>query len=630
MGKIIIFSLVAMATEGRYGGSFVQCQVDICGSSKENVTTGDIHDQVNRIAEESSLPTSTLNMLDRIPPHYERKRERLLTQLARLKKFFQGDHLPINQYEKRLLFSSLSFGLFHKSIASIDEEHKNILSTIKLLDEQSIKENIPSYIHTQIIPYTLSAVKRISNHHHQRRFYYGVINGSKEFFMWKNEGKNIQKIIDQEAKAIVEKTQTAKRMIDPSSELEEITDAHISLDMQTSTEGQIERFFSNVLATNAYLELLLDDDLHRGLDSIATYDQFYDIQAVVDRIDVITKEVQEIEDDFSEELSKCRDIIKNNYQVLPTKKELEAFKKRVERVKKTAKEFVESAFSTDADPLLVQFFDDVTIKYPNISDHILENIEKEIESELEEEHEIGDSTIASDIDGVLYWDSADDSFFNICSHLENIFEINTESLEDKSTFTGDVKYRSNGEIKLSWQSIKNLEYGEVVLAHELGHHFGNFFENRHASVTNLRKFQKVQYCLSKNQPETRYNSPEERKVLGRSDPVTYPVSQFAHEDFADLFSFLIHGKTAPNLGCFFIGDGGGYWDRDVFYSYRSDPDDGLIKDEDSDTIKHSTDFFRMLHLEFLRQDDLPRSCQSFIAEEDVPFYPEDCSRHFFF
>ena len=630
MGKIIIFSLVAMATESQYGSSFVQCQVDICGSSEENVTTGDIHNQITRIVEEVPLPTSTLNMLDRISPSYERKKKRLLGKLARLKKFFQGDHLAINQHEKRVLFSRLFFVLFHNSVASADSEHEDVLSTIKLLDQQSIRENIPPYINTQIIPYALKALEQISNHYHERRFYYGLENGSKELFMWENEGKNIQEVIDREAKAIAEKFQTMERMIDPSLEPEEITDVHSSMNVQILTERQVEDLFNNILVLNAYLELFFDDDLHRGLDSITTYDQFYNIQAVVNRIDMITQEVQEIEDDFSEELSKCRDIIKNNYKALPTKRELEAFKKRAEMVKKTAKEFVESAFSTDADPLLVPFFDDVTIKYPDISDHILENIEKEIESELEEEHEIGDSTIADDINSVIYWESVDDSFFDVCSHLENIFEINTESLEDRLRFTGDVKYNSNGEIKLSWQSVKNPEYGEVVLAHELGHHLGNFFENKHTSVTNLRKFQKVHHCLSKNQPETRYNSPEERKVLGRSDPVTYPVSQFAHEDFADLFSFLIHGKTAPNLGCFFIDDRGGYSDRDVFRPYRPDPNDGLIKHKDSDTIKHSTDFFRMLHLEFLRQDDLPRSCQNFLAKEDIPFYPEDCSRHFFF
>ena len=631
MRKIIIFFLVAMATEGQYGGSFVQCQVDVCGSSEENITTGDIHDQVTRIVEEVSLPTSTLDMLDRIPPYYERKRKSLLDGLAKFKKIFQGDPPTINQHERRALFSRLSFILLHTNVASVDSEHEDILSTIKLLDERSIRENIPPHIHTQTIPYALKALERISSHHHHRRLVYGLTNGSKELFMWENEGKDTQEIIDQEVKASIKKLQTIERMTDPSFEPKEIADAHNSLDVQTSTEGQIEDFFDDVLFMNAYLELLVDDDLYRGFDSITTYDQFYNIQTVVNRIDVITKEIQEIEGGFSEELSKCRDIIKNNYQALPTQKELESFKERVERVKKTAREFVESAFSTNADPLLVPFFDDVTIKYPNTSDRILESIEKEIESMIKED-EIGDSTIVSDIDSVLYWKSVDDSFFDVCSHLEDIFKINTESLEDSSTFTGDVKYRSNGEIQVSWQSVKNPEYGEVVLAHELGHHLGNFFENRHTSVTNLRKFQKVQHCLSRNQPETRYNSPEKRKVLGRSDPVTYPVSQFAQEDFTDLFSFLIHGKTSPNLGCFFIDDRGGYRDHDVFRPYRLDPDDGLIKYKDLDTIRHSTDFFRMLHLEFLRQDDLPRSCQSFIAEEEIPFYPEDCScsRHFFF
>ena len=629
MGKIIIFSLIAMATEGQYDGSFIQCQVDICGSSEKNITTGDIHSQVIKIAKEASLPTSTLNMLDRIPPYYERKRERILRKLARLKKIFQRDRPTVKEGERRALVSNLFFDLFFENVDSIDSEHEDTLGTIKLLDEQSIRENASPYIHTQIIPYALKALERMSNYHHYRRLAYGLANGRKELFTSENKGKDIQEVIDQETKAGNEKLQIIQRMTDPSLKPEEITDAYNSLDVRTSTERQIEDFFNGILALNSYLELFLDDDLHGGLDSITTYDQLYNIQTLVNRIDVITQEIQEVEDGFPEELSKCRDVIKNNYQALPTQRELEAFKERVERVKKTAREFVESAFSTNEDPLLVPFFDDVTIKYPDISDHILERIEKEIESTLEEEHETGNSAIVHDINGVLNWESVDDSFFDVCARLEKIFKIDTESLEDWVKFTGDVKYRSNGEIKLSWQSVKKPEYGEVILAHELGHHLGNFFENRHTSVTNLRKFQKVQHCLSKNQPETKYNSPEERKVLGRSDPVTYPVSQFVHEDFADLFSFLIHGKTSPNLGCFLIDDEGGYWDRDVFRPYRPDPNDGLIKYKDSDTIRHSTDFFRMLHLEFLRQDDLPRSCQSFIAEEEIPFYPEDCGRHFF-
>ena len=631
MGKIIIFSLMAMATEGQYDGSFVQCQVDICGSSEKNITTGDIHSQVIKIAKEASLPTSILNMLDRIAPHYERKGERILGKLARLKKIFQRDLPTIKEGERRALVSDLFFKLFFESVDSLDSEHEDILGTIKLLDEQSVRENASPYVHTQIIPYALKALERMSNNHHLRRLLYVLANGgSKELFMWGNEGKSIQEIIDQEAKAGNEKFQTIERMKDPSLEPKGMIDTYNSLDVQTSTEEQIEDFFNDILILNAYLELFLNDDLHGGLDSITTYDQLYNIQTVVNRIDVITQEIQEIDDSFSEELSKCRSIIQNNYQALPTQKELEAFKKRVERVKKTAKEFVESTFSTDADPSLVSFFDDVTIKYPNTSDHILKRIEKEIGSMLEEEHGTGDNTIANDINSVLYWESVDDSFFDICSHLEKVFKIDTESLEDSSTFTGDVKYRTNGEIEISWQSVKNPEYGEAILAHELGHHLENFFENRYTSVTNLRKLQKVRHCLSKRQPETRHNSFEERKALGRSDPVTYPVSQFAQEDFADLFSFLIHGKTLPNLGCFLIDDRGGYWDRDVFYSYRPDPSDGLIKYEDSDTIKHSTDFFRMLHLEFLRQGHLPRSCQIFLAEEDVPFHPEDCGRHFFF
>ena len=670
MGKSILFFLVVIASkgqhidipifkrkflhlsspQGRYGRaeyfatrgwrvrgvnfhaeSFIQCQEDICGSSEKNVTVGDLYRKVITMKEEASFPASFHSMLDRIRKHYEGKRERLLSQLVRRRRFFEEDNLRINQDERKYLFSEFYFDLFFKNIDSITDDHDILLSTVKLLDEQSIRKNIPPHINTRIIPSALSALERISNYHHLQRGFYAVRHGSKELFAWENRDKSIQEIIDQETKRARKKIQKITMVAGSSFKSRGTIDADDPLDAQISTTGQIENFFEDILELNVILELFVDEDLNRGFNTITTYDQFYNMQSVVSRIDEITHEVQGIEDDFSGELSKCRDIIQNNYLALPTRRKLEAFKKRAEGVRKTAKEFIKSTFSAETALLVAQFLDGVMVKYPGTSDHILGNIEREIESVRKEEYGKGHGTIATDIGDVLYWDSVEDSFFDICPHLDEIFEIDIESIRDKSIFEKDIKYRPKGIVEVSWQSVKNPEYGEVIIAHEFSHQIKNFFKENHVSMADLRKFQKPRHCLSKMQPEARYNFLEERKILGRSesDPVTYSVSQFVEEDFADLFSFLVQGKTSPNLGCFLIDDTGGYWDRDVFYPYKPDPGDGLVKRGSSKIIRHSTDFFRMLHLEFLRQDHLPRSCQSFLLEEDIPFYPEDCSRHFF-
>lgn len=139
------------------------------------------------------------------------------------------------------------------------------------------------------------------------------------------------------------------------------------------------------------------------------------------------------------------------------------------------------------------------------------------------------------------------------------------TLNDRAQMTDHVFW-------VGWLSIKSPKVGKVVMAHELGHLMESYLKNEKISDESRENFQKAETCLTD----------------------LHPNDKFLAEDFADLVSGISYPEY--NVGCGLLG-----------FQKQDAPDAlSVVNSDDDDT--HSSDFFRLLHIEQIHQGKLPQLC----------------------
>lgn len=144
----------------------------------------------------------------------------------------------------------------------------------------------------------------------------------------------------------------------------------------------------------------------------------------------------------------------------------------------------------------------------------------------------------------------------------------------------DANYTMLGKIQLSYTVAHQLEMGKGVVAHELGHGISQILRSGKASEHSAKRHEEFMSCLS-----------------GLHDQ---NGSQYAEEDYADWLSANV---TQTNMGC--INPLGSYWSGEK--QIADDPE-----------YTHSSDFFRLLHIESIQRGKLPDSCNGVLVEEGTP------------
>jgi hypothetical protein len=146
-----------------------------------------------------------------------------------------------------------------------------------------------------------------------------------------------------------------------------------------------------------------------------------------------------------------------------------------------------------------------------------------------------------------------------------------------------------GPLTVKFKDAKGVTY------HELSHKLYHGLITGGGCKSNQEWFQKVQKCLAENHTEKGFTAytQEQMKVL------SLRASTYESEDFADLIS--THVDNSKNTACIFTRQ----HDEQEYSRFslaNPSPDD-----------PHSSDLFRLLHIEFLKNGKLPESCERALA-----------------
>lgn len=135
------------------------------------------------------------------------------------------------------------------------------------------------------------------------------------------------------------------------------------------------------------------------------------------------------------------------------------------------------------------------------------------------------------------------------------------------------------------------EHAEGICHHELGHKLFHFMKYQN-TCGDKSQFTKIRSCLLMNHSEL---TPEE--LLVESGKATFGGdSKYESEDWADLVSSMVDDKT-NNFAC-------------LFARKMKNEDYATLSLRNSDSSDpHSSDLFRLLHLNFLKNGKIPTQCE---------------------
>lgn len=158
--------------------------------------------------------------------------------------------------------------------------------------------------------------------------------------------------------------------------------------------------------------------------------------------------------------------------------------------------------------------------------------------------------------------------------------------------SNDMAYNHIGAIKVGWGTVRDLGSGSAVLGHELGHRLDNIFKSIKMSGKSQERYNEIRACLTKGHSEG------EGKIKG----------QYLDEDWGDFVAAESSDKNSDNFKCV-------YFDWDVVLK---DPGSLSLIEPDK-TSRHSSDYFRIIHLERQMGRELPESCKKAVNEERPGF-----------
>ena len=156
--------------------------------------------------------------------------------------------------------------------------------------------------------------------------------------------------------------------------------------------------------------------------------------------------------------------------------------------------------------------------------------------------------------------------------------------------------------------------GAGIFVHELAHAIGNYFENNVVSKKSFESYNNLRICLNDMQHTKASNKEEVRQYLedyGAVSTVVHRMCQYTEEDWADFISATVTGNSNPNYGCFLVKQNSNAYTSSEVY-----------KTEDSGC--HSPKFFRLLHMQMVKNGSLPNSCHVAASDENIPLTFKKC------
>lgn len=292
--------------------------------------------------------------------------------------------------------------------------------------------------------------------------------------------------------------------------------------------------------------------------------------------------------------AKCRTAFEIAQQVLPSQKDLDIFKTKVDGLKNGFLDKTKSLMCESASKDYQSQVSSWSANFPLTKEQYLSNMKsslsrglseakkwkqqyEEIDSSADKDtiYAIGVASLKPEYSGVT--SSSDD----ICDNLMTNIVPDATSYFSNSFVTGPM-------------TVKHKD-ADGICYHELGHKLFYFmkYQNKCADKS---EFAKTRACLLSLHTEL---SPEEIAEQAKI-ALTGGDTKYESEDWADLISAQV-GEKASNFACLFAQKL-----KDEDYKQLS------LRNVDS-SDPHSSDLFRLLHLNFLKTGKTPTQCEQALS-----------------
>ena len=292
--------------------------------------------------------------------------------------------------------------------------------------------------------------------------------------------------------------------------------------------------------------------------------------------------------------TKCRTAFEMAQQVLPSQKDLDVFKTKVDGLKNSFLDKTKSLMCESSAKNYQSQVSSWTANFPLTKEQYLANMKSSLNRGLAEAkkwkdqydeidrspekdtiYAIGVATLKPEYNGLT--SSSDD----ICDNLMTNIVPDATNYFSNSFITGPM-------------TIKHKDAGGICY-HELGHKLFYFMKYQN-TCADKSQFAKTRACLLSIHTEL---SPDEIAEQAKAGLVGGDT-KYESEDWADLISAQVDDK-ASNFACLFAQKL-----KDEDYKQLS------LRNADS-SDPHSSDLFRLLHLNFLKNGKTPAQCEQALS-----------------
>lgn len=279
----------------------------------------------------------------------------------------------------------------------------------------------------------------------------------------------------------------------------------------------------------------------------------------------------------------CLSIYRRSLLTLPSVEQINALKKTINEVKKDIGEKWASNYSIHTQKKIAEYLEKVDFFLPPSRDDYSNGFKQRIQREIQVKARNAELNI-KDRESLAFFmvlGSYSKSFSKTGSEKEKESSEYSEFCDkDKISPLNDANYTLRGKIQVSYTSAHALEMGKGVLAHELGHGISQIFNADLASDESSKKHQGFLSCLN-----------SQHDING---------TQYVEEDYAD---WVAANVTKANKACLYP----------QAYSPGTKQMENAFK-----TDTHSSEFFRLMHVESIQRGKLPGECNTFLVEQGTP------------
>ncbi len=292
--------------------------------------------------------------------------------------------------------------------------------------------------------------------------------------------------------------------------------------------------------------------------------------------------------------AKCRTAFEIAQHVLPQQKDIDLFKTKISGLKSA---FLEKTKSLVCDLSSKNYQDQVaswSANLPQTKEQHLANMKESLKRTLSqakdwkaENDEIDKSPDKDTIYGIGIsslkpeYSNATSSSDNVCDNLMTNILPDATNYSSKSFVAGPLV----------------VKHGDAsgVCFHEMAHKLFHFM--KYENTCDKTKFGKVRACLLSNHTEL---SSEEMIEQLKAGLQVHGETKYESEDWADLISAQVDEKE-NNFACLFA------------QKLQAEDYKELSLKNFNDSGPHSSDLFRLLHLNFLKNGKIPAQCEQALS-----------------